>query len=99
MSEFNGFIEDFANGHIRGWVVTHHKAIAKIYCDDQYITDISKTFLREDVIAAGLTNDNAGFNIDIREQLAGISGEHFSVYVLLITLFQKISLIFLVVDA
>jgi GT2 family glycosyltransferase len=76
MSEYNGFIEDFSNGHIRGWVVTHHKAIAKIYCDDQYITDITNTFLREDVIAAGLTNDNAGFNLDISEQLADICGEH-----------------------
>lgn len=75
MSEFNGYIEDFSNGNIRGWVVTNNHVVAKIYCGDQYITDIDKKFLREDVIAAGLTDGNSGFNIDISEALADISGE------------------------
>ncbi|WP_282167896.1 glycosyltransferase family 2 protein [Shewanella japonica] len=76
MSEINGFIENLTNGIIRGWVVTAGQGVAKVYCGDRFLVDITSTFLREDIIEAGLTDGNAGFAIDITEELGDICGEH-----------------------
>tara|TARA_B100000929_G_scaffold282280_1_gene262116 strand:+ start:2128 stop:4611 length:2484 start_codon:yes stop_codon:yes gene_type:complete len=62
---FQGNIDEISNEYIRGWIVADNSATINLAVDGESVAEITNFHERKDVIKAGITDSNCGFDEEI----------------------------------
>ena len=62
---FQGNIDEISNEYIRGWIVADNSATINLAVDGESVAEITNFHERKDVIKAGITDSNCGFDEEL----------------------------------